>query len=163
MYAFPNMSCKLVWQNQQLLWIIRLAFWTMFAPLSILAVSSVPACTWFVSHSGIALGFWLYVAYFLSLCSMCACLVFPLLDFESMFLLDLHFTLQYWDDPSSLTGCVRLPLYTLSKHLCRPKDPFMLTLKEVPLLKLVPNSGWTLSWKDLRLDIWSHQCGKFAF
>ena len=52
-----NMSCKLVWQNQQLLWIIRLAFWAMFAPLSILAVSSVPACTWFVSHSGIALGF----------------------------------------------------------------------------------------------------------
>ena len=44
-----NMSCKLVWRNQQLLWIIRLAFWAMFAPLSILAVSSVPACTWFVS------------------------------------------------------------------------------------------------------------------
>ena len=81
----------------------------------------------------LVLGFWLYVACALSRCSMCACLVFHLLDFKSMFL-GLHSTLQYWDDLSS--GSVRLPLYILSKQLCRQKDRFMLL-----------NSGWALSWK----------------
>ena len=92
-----------VLQKLWLLWIISFEFWAMFPPLSML---SIFMRTWFVSATCSVGVLAVYVACAFSCCSMCACLVFHLLDFKSMFL-DLRSTLQCWDDLSSLAGYVR--------------------------------------------------------